>query len=217
MEINNFIFLCFIRIYLKNKKIIFLYFFTQARTSILILIGLIWNSIGPLSLAPTFSFSSLIIFLRVRLKMGAPPLHFWLPPFCMYLDWDSILIFLTIQKIIPLIILSINNFPSIMYFPTIILCIIIPPFIMFNRTSFKKLLTYASINQTGWIIILIFQCPSRWLMYILLYSLSLFIFTNSIKFYMLDQLRTPVNSTLNKLINMLILINISGLPHFLFL
>lgn len=216
IEINNFIFLCFIRIYLKNKKIIFLYFFTQARTSMLVLIGLIWNSIDPLTLYPSLSPPSLIIFLRIRLKMGVPPIHFWLLPFCIYLNWDSFLIFLTIQKIIPFIFLSINNLPSIIYFPTIILCIIIPPFIIFNRTNLKKLLTYASINQTGWIIVLIFQCPSRWLIYIFIYFLSFFILISSIKFHMLNSSWTPVNSTLNKLINMFILINISGLPPFSF-
>lgn len=85
IEINNFIFLCLIRLYLKNKKIIFFYFFTQATASMLI--GLLCNSITLFYNSAFFSSPSFIIFLNLILKLGIPSLHFWLPVFSV---WDEI-------------------------------------------------------------------------------------------------------------------------------
>lgn len=46
---------------------------------------------------------------------------------------------------------------------------------MINLLNFKILLTYSSINQTRWILLLIFLKNLFWLIYILIYRLILFI------------------------------------------
>lgn len=211
IEINNFLFLCLISISIKNKKIIFLYFFTQMAASLLFLFGLLWQLIIFYFNIPLL-IPSIIIFISLILKLGAPPFHFWLPLLSIYLKWNMIFLLFFIQKIIPFIILSFQNFPFTFYSPIIILCIIIPPFMIFNRTNIKKLLAYASINQIGWMLILIFQCLITWISYIILYSLSLFLLINSIKIWKINELFNSINSLPNKLLNIIIIINISGLP-----
>lgn len=177
----------------------------------LLLIGLLWQLLIFYSNTPLL-IPLLLIFLSLILKLGTPPLHFWLPTFAIYSKWNTIFLLLSIQKIIPFIILFLNNFPSTFYYPVIVLCIIIPPFMILNRTNLKKLLTYASINQTGWILLLIFQCLITWILYIVFYSISLYIIINSIKIWKISEFFTQINYLPNKLLSMLIIINISGLP-----
>jgi len=95
IEINNFIFLFYLTLLIKNKKIIFLYFFTQAIASFLILIPLIFNY----TLIQNFYIINIIIIIGLLLKLGLPPFHFWFPIISIYIDWYIITILFSIQKI----------------------------------------------------------------------------------------------------------------------
>jgi len=147
------------------------------------------------------SFINQIIILSLLIKLGIPPLHFWLPIISIYIDWIIILILFSIQKIIPFIIISliINNIIIITII--IILRIIIPPFIIFKINNLKKLISYSSL----------------WLSYLIIYRLTLIIFVYIISFYSSSNFSSWINlSTPNKLIILSIIINISGLPPFTF-
>jgi len=163
------------------------------------------------------SFINQIIILSLLIKLGIPPLHFWLPIISIYIDWIIILILFSIQKIIPFIIISliINNIIIITII--IILRIIIPPFIIFKINNLKKLISYSSINQIGWILLVIIISPKLWLSYLIIYRLTLIIFVYIISFYSSSNFSSWINlSTPNKLIILSIIINISGLPPFTF-
>jgi hypothetical protein len=68
IEINNFIFLFRLTLFIKNKKIIFLNFFIQAIASFLLLIPL------TLSYSINYYSSSInqIIIIRLLIKLGLP-------------------------------------------------------------------------------------------------------------------------------------------------
>lgn len=127
---------------------------------------------------------------------------------------------LTIQKIIPFYILSffsifVNKF---LFYIIILICSIIPLFNIINLIRFKILLTYSSINQSSWLIILIYFKNFFWLIYLITYSLILFSILLILNFYHL--IFNNINLNFLKLnINLLILfifINIARLPPFTF-
>jgi len=179
IEINNFIFLFYLTLFIKNKKIIFLYFFIQAVASFVLLIP------STLSYSINYYSSSInqIIIISLLVKLGLPPLHFWLPIISIYIDWIIILILFSIQKIIPFIIIALIISNLIIITVLIILRIIIPPFIILKINNIKKLISYSSINQIGWILLIIIISPKLWFIYLLTYSLTIRIFVYLISFY----------------------------------
>lgn len=132
------------------------------------------------------------------------------------MPWHLLYILITIQKIIPFYLISLISIPSTIFYLIIILCSIIPPYIMLNINNFKILLSYSSINQTRWIILLTILKPIIWLQYFLFYCLilsCLFYFINFLK------IKKNFNNTyifkLNTIIFLLTL-NLASLPPFSF-
>jgi len=151
------------------------------------------------------------------LKLGLPPFHFWFPIISIYIDWYIITILFSIQKIIPFIIISFINYHSFYFIIIIILTIIIPPIIIFKITNLKKLIAYSSINQIGWILFIIIISPKIWLIYLLIYLTSMIIFTFIISQYSFSNFNSWIIITPSiKIIIIIIMINISGLPPFTF-
>lgn len=214
IEINNFIFIFYLLISLKNKKIILLFFLIQVTTSFFIIISIL------IYFLTTFNNSylthSTIFFYGLILKIGRAPLHFWVPLLSLHLNWLLITIFFTLQKIIPLTILTLIKPHSIFFLICLILCIIIPPFMILNSTKFKKLLAYSSINQIGWIIFLIFLTPKFWVSYFIVYSLSLSLTIHIIKINKIYFISWKKIYKSTKLLFIIIIINLSGTPPFSF-
>jgi len=201
-------------LFIKNKKIIFLYFFTQAIASFLIIISIIFNYI----LIRNFSLINLIIIIGLLIKLGLPPFHFWFPIISIYIDWNIILILFSIQKIIPFIIISLINLHSFYFIIIITLTIIIPPIIIFKIINLKKLIAYSSINQIGWMLFIIIVSSKIWLIYLSIYFSSIIIFIFIISYYSSSSnFNSWIKLTpLTKIIIISIIINISGLPPFSF-
>nr|DAC76935.1 TPA_asm: NADH dehydrogenase subunit 2 [Tetraponera aethiops] len=169
MEINNFMFISMMMMDTKEKKMIFLYFITQMMASTLMIISLIINPLMMVSLSQIFMFSSLMI------KGGIPPFHFWMPLISMFLEWKTIFFLCTIQKVIPLNMFNLFNLSNLMIITITFMTLVIPSISMMTMKNFKKLIIYSSINQSGWMIILIFLKHPFWLMYMMMYSLMMFL------------------------------------------
>nr|YP_009773376.1 NADH dehydrogenase subunit 2 [Nierstraszella lineata]QIZ12578.1 NADH dehydrogenase subunit 2 [Nierstraszella lineata] len=155
------------------------YFLIQAIGSSLILFGSLfmyslngsWNFYNHTTINP-------IIFIAILLKLGAPPLHFWLPDVIIGMSWTSSLILLTWQKMVPLFLLAtFFHAPST---PLTIICIlssIIGGVGGMNQTSLRPLLAYSSIGHMGWILCGVLLTPVYGLIYFFIYStISCFIF-----------------------------------------
>lgn len=182
IEINNFIFICYICIEIKIKKNIFLFYIIQILTSLLLIFPLIINNFFLLN---NQNISILNFYLALILKLGIPPFHLWIIYLSSFMPWKILFIFLTIQKIIPFYIFSLIKINLWIFFLLIILSSYIPIFKIINILNFKILLTYSSINQSRWIFILIFFKNLFWLIYILIYRIILLIisiFFNYFKF-----------------------------------
>lgn len=214
IEINNFIFIYYLIISLKNKKIMLLFFIIQVLVSFCIILSIL------ISILSTFNnfhlWYSSISFYSLILKTGRAPLHFWIPILMPHLNWLTITTLLTIQKIIPLVILTLIKPHSILYIICILLCMVIPPFMILNLSKFKKLLAYSSVNQIGWIILLILLNPKFWTTYFTFYSLSFTLITFLIKSHKIaltSWIKTPPSF---KILFLIRIINISGIPPFSF-
>jgi len=168
MEINNFLFICLLNYYIQNKKINFFYFIIQIIASLIIIYSIIINNL--ILINNLFNF---LIILSLILKLSLPPFHFWLPIISIYIPWNILFILLTLQKIIPFYIISLIKINIIFIYFNIILCSILPPFIILNLTNFKILISYSSINQARWIILLITLKNIIWIKYFIFYIIIL--------------------------------------------
>ena len=211
IEINNFLFICYLASYIKNKKIIFFYFLIQTIPSIILILRISINFTNILNK----KIIIYLIYLSLLIKLGIPPFHFWMPLISLYLFWDILFFILTIQKIIPFYIFSLINIEKYQILFILIRCSIIPPLTIFNLTNIKKLLTYSSINQTSWLIILIYFKNILWLIYFSIYSLLIIII-----FFILSKHKIYYNFLhLNHNLNILLLVitlNLARTPPFIF-
>lgn len=214
MEINNFLFISFIHIQIKNKKIIFTYFIIQIIASFIIIFTIIINNFFFLN-----DYISLLFLIALLFKLGIPPFHIWLPIITPFLSWNNLFILLTIQKLIPFYILSLIKINIIILYLVLIICCIIPPYISFNKNNFKLIIAYSSINQSSWIILLIYLKIFLWFNYFIFYTLisfSLFWFINYFKIIINFKYLPLFNNIKLNIIPFILLLNISGIPPFSF-
>jgi len=89
---------------------------------------------------------------------------------------------------------------------------------MLNLSNFKILLSYSSINQSSWIILLIYIKSLIWLKYFLFYSLillSIFTFIYLYKIFINTSYLNFYQTNFN-IILVLFIFNIAGIPPFSF-
>lgn len=92
-----------------------------------------------------------------------------------------------------------------------------PPISIFNLINFKILISYSSINQSGWILFLINLKIIIWIKYFIFYRLILLSLTYLIHFFKINYNSNNIYN--NKNFNILLLFyifNLSGLPPFSF-
>lgn len=141
----------------------------------------------------------------------------WLPLIAKFLPWNILLILLTLQKIIPFYIISLITLHPYLLYIIIIICSIIPPYIILNITNFKLLISYSSINQSRWIILLIYFKNIIWFKYFIFYSIISFRLFSIIH---LSKITISFNYSKSQfkfnLLFIILIFNISGLPPFSF-
>nr|ARH54182.1 NADH dehydrogenase subunit 2 [Coleoptera sp. 1 AH-2016] len=194
------------------------YFITQALASTILLLSILIfyknsqfleNMINP----------SILINSSLMMKMGAAPFHFWLPEVSTGLNWKMVFTLLTWQKIAPMILLS-YEFSNLYFLSMIIVSsTIIGSFYGMNQTCLRKIFTYSSINHTSWMIASIFSSMDIWLYYFLIYTtinFNIMIIFSSYKIFYTNQLNKLLsyNKTM-KLLLMMNLLSLGGLPPFL--
>lgn len=209
IEINNFIFICLICLKTSKKKIIFFYFIIQTIASLLIIFSLLYRSFFFFQFNP----SKIIFILSLSLKLGIPPFHLWIPSISLFLSWEILFFFLSIQKIIPLYIISLIEIKPLIFYLIILTSSFISTFKIIINLNFKIILTYSSINQTRWIILLIIFKNILWFIYFIIYSLILLIINIIFQFlnisYNFFYSIKPLNI---QLIYIFIFFNIARLP-----
>nr|SPP23459.1 NADH dehydrogenase subunit 2 [Atrophaneura dixoni] len=192
------------------------YFLTQSIASINFLFSIILKLIMLKNFEMNLIFS-ILINSSMLMKMGSAPFHFWFPNIIEGLSWFNCFILMSWQKISPMILLSYyinNNF--IMLIAT--LNVIIGTLGGFNQTSLRKIMTFSSINNLGWMLMSLLISNNLWMFYFLFYTffISIMCFTFSMfNIFFLNQLFI-VNMNYSIKFSLFInFLSLSGLPPFL--
>nr|AIU41109.1 NADH dehydrogenase subunit 2 [Parnassius imperator] len=192
------------------------YFLTQSIASINFLFSILLKMI----LLKNFEINNLFSILinsSMLMKMGSTPFHFWFPNIIEGLSWFNCFILMTWQKIPPMILLSYymnNNF--LMFI--MIFNVIVGTMGGINQTSLRKLLSFSSINNLGWMLAALMMTENLWIFYLMMYSFLISImciFFNMLNIYYINQLfimNMKFSLKMSLLINFL---SLGGLPPFL--
>nr|YP_010729869.1 NADH dehydrogenase subunit 2 [Parnassius jacobsoni]WEF74740.1 NADH dehydrogenase subunit 2 [Parnassius jacobsoni] len=192
------------------------YFLTQSIASINFLFSILLKMI----LLKNFEINNLFSILinsSMLMKMGSTPFHFWFPNIIEGLSWFNCFILMTWQKISPMILLSYymnNNF--LMFI--MIFNVILGALGGINQTSLRKLLSFSSINNLGWMLAALMMTENLWIFYLMMYSFLISImclFFNMLNIFYINQLfimNMKFSLKMSLLINFL---SLGGLPPFL--
>lgn len=168
------------------------YLIIQTYFIILALMGLLWFP--------------LLLILGFLLKIGLPPIHIWFMKLAFLMEKWVFLVFSTIHKLFPLLLLG-RLFLSRSYFFWILL--LIAGRLIFQVFDFFFILLASSVIHRSWTLLAIqFNIKLR-LTYWILYSLVFFIFLRTVHFYLL--FKRGIEQSSSTAIAWLIL---SGLPPF---
>lgn len=181
------------------------YFIIQSLRSVIL--------ISSALLIENFSANKIQILVRIAifLKLGTAPLHFWLPVIVENIRNYQLMFLLTWQKLAPLyLIFSLPLQPITIIF--IISRLVIGAVNSINELRIFTLITYSSINHTGWILLSMLCNELTSILYIFLYTI------------LIIAILTPINSknnqicwllkNSNKYIIFLNLLSLGGLPPF---
>nr|URX53254.1 NADH dehydrogenase subunit 2 [Glyptotermes perparvus] len=158
------------------------------------------------------------VMTPLLLKMGAAPLHWWFPSVMEGLSWMNCLVMMTVQKIAPMILISYVLKMNTATLSIIMASVVIGSLGGMNQTSLRKILTYSSINHTGWMLAAMLGGDNLWLMYFTVYSLLTLAITVIAKSYnisFVNQTMTTNGSAKTKYILFSTLLSLGGLPPFI--
>nr|YP_009253516.1 NADH dehydrogenase subunit 2 [Cryptocercus kyebangensis]AKF02183.1 NADH dehydrogenase subunit 2 [Cryptocercus kyebangensis] len=165
------------------------------------------------------NINTMIIMTPLLLKSGAAPFHWWFPSVMEGISWMNCLLLMTMQKVAPMMLISymmkMNPFSSTI----ILMSTIVGAIGGFNQLSIRKILTYSSINHTGWMLAALMINENMWIMYFTIYSML----TTTIVMIIKPFNTSFINQTLlmNKEMNSMkfmmftTLLSMGGLPPFM--
>nr|WAX39142.1 NADH dehydrogenase subunit 2 [Anaplecta sp. 3 ZQW-2020] len=194
------------------------YFIVQAMASSILIFMVTTTTIMKPLIMNTL-FTEMPLNLPLLIKLGSAPFHWWFPSVMEGLQWSNCFILLTIQKIAPLTIISytmtLNSISTIL----IMASVIVGSMGGYNQTSLRKILTYSSINHLGWLIPATIVSKPMFLVYLTIYSLMNWIITSlmsSMSASNINQINSSSRSnTLKKILMMMTLLSLGGLPPFI--
>nr|AQP27693.1 NADH dehydrogenase subunit 2 [Microcerotermes crassus] len=164
-------------------------------------------------------YTPMIICTPLLLKSGAAPLHWWFPGVMEGLSWENCALLMTVQKAAPLMLMSYLIEINVFTLSIILLSTIVGSIGGLNQTSMRKILTYSSINHTGWMLIALTTSENLWLVYFVIYSTLALAVVSAIKLsgtsFINQTMMTNKDATLMKFMMFTSLLSLGGLPPFL--
>lgn len=152
IELNTIIFICFLFNNNKQKiERVLNYFIVQRVSSLFLLYRFIRGELWAMNITRP----RLLIIITLCLKVGGAPFHRWFIPIALAIS-DKILLWivLTIQKIIPLILLTLNrrkiNWILIIF---VTLCVILGRSLNIAQASIKIIIILSRLSNMGWLLI----------------------------------------------------------------
>nr|YP_009112539.1 NADH dehydrogenase subunit 2 [Paranephrops planifrons]CEK40189.1 NADH dehydrogenase subunit 2 [Paranephrops planifrons] len=189
------------------------YFLIQALGSAIIIMS---STLSPLSL----NFTLPLFSLALLLKLGAAPFHFWFPQVMEGLNWIQAIMLMTIQKLAPMFLLSYltqNSFSNMTIFSSALICAMIGAVGGINQLSLRKIMAFSSINHMSWMLFAMLINETSWTIYFFLYSLisiSVALLFLSLQSYYFSHLLNTNTHLFPKMISIMSLLSLGGLPPF---
>nr|AYE84591.1 NADH dehydrogenase subunit 2 [Encarsia obtusiclava] len=213
MEINLISFIC-LMVFDKNLKneLTMNYFLIQSFNSYLFLTSFILMN-SKLNI-----IMILIMYMSILSKIGLPPFYIWYLKLMKNMNWMNLYFMSTIQKLIPLIILNNIMMNKLMNFMIIYLILIsfFSSIKGLNQNNLKIILTYSSIIQISWMLMLMMNSELMMLNYFLIYSfinLNLSLMFNKFNIETLNNLMNlKMNNKNNFFLIMLMIFSLSSMP-----
>nr|YP_009351716.1 NADH dehydrogenase subunit 2 [Thoracotermes macrothorax]AQP30481.1 NADH dehydrogenase subunit 2 [Thoracotermes macrothorax] len=164
-------------------------------------------------------YAPMVISTPLLLKSGAAPLHWWFPGVMEGLSWENCALLMTVQKAAPLMLMSYLIEINIFTLMIILMSTIVGSIGGLNQTSMRKILTYSSINHTGWMLIALSTSENMWMMYFMIYSTLAVTVVLTIKLsgtsFINQTMMTNSDITMTKFMMFTSLLSLGGLPPFL--
>lgn len=161
-----------------------------------------------------FLINALIPPLALMIKSGTAPFHAWTPEIALNINFLRLFLFLTIQKIIPLLIICSSwNYWLMWIIPINMLVGAIGGI---SQSSINKILVYSSINNIGWILIRSLESLFIFYLYFLFYlilNIHILIIIFNIKIKWISQFKSQ--NIFKKISYTSSIISFRGLPPFI--
>nr|YP_011017315.1 NADH dehydrogenase subunit 2 [Amblyomma boeroi]WQF68978.1 NADH dehydrogenase subunit 2 [Amblyomma boeroi] len=154
-----------------------------------------------------------LIAISMMIKLAVIPFHFWMISISEMIDYKSLFVLISIQKVIPLFITSKYNFDILFVF--VILSSIFGSLLALNTKMIKKILIFSSISHQGWMISLILAKSNFWISYIFIYSFLIFSILNSLNKSMTIQNLFNTKTFFSKMAMISLFLSLGGMPPFL--
>nr|YP_009500701.1 NADH dehydrogenase subunit 2 [Diclidophlebia paucipunctata]AWU48883.1 NADH dehydrogenase subunit 2 [Diclidophlebia paucipunctata] len=212
MEMNLMTFLFFImkKKYNLNESTM-KYFIIQSCGSLIFLFSI---SMNIKFFTQEFLSSAMIPPIALALKSGMAPLHSWMPGIVKNFNFNSLILFLTFQKIIPLFIMFSSWYMTSLWFA--ILSVMVGSLSGLNQSSLIKMLLFSSVNNTGWMIISLSLSMNSFCVFFLIYLITnwtLIKFLEIMKIKWMIQIKK--SNFMVKTNLMILFLSLSGLPPFM--
>nr|YP_009048848.1 NADH dehydrogenase subunit 2 [Paratrioza sinica]AID54939.1 NADH dehydrogenase subunit 2 [Paratrioza sinica] len=213
MELNllSFIFMLLKEKTIMNTESTMSYFMIQAIGSLMFLFVINVNMIFYNEIS---SINAWAPPLALMLKSGMAPLHSWTPSVVSKFNPSSLFMFLTMQKLVPMVILFSSWFSICTWisFTNIFMGSIGG----ITQASVHKLLVSSSINNIGWMILCMMQSILMFVIFFFSYTMMNFLTINFVKTFKIKWV-VQINSMTytNKLLFFSLMMSLGGLPPFL--
>nr|AQP29479.1 NADH dehydrogenase subunit 2 [Microcerotermes sp. G TB-2017] len=196
------------------------YFIVQVLASATLLFMVVMSTLTEdLFTFETNPYTPMIICTPLLLKSGAAPLHWWFPGVMEGLSWENCALLMTVQKAAPLMLMSYLIEINVFTLSIILMSTIVGSIGGLNQTSMRKILTYSSINHTGWMLIALTTSENLWLMYFMIYSALALTVVSAISLsgtsFINQTMMTNKDAALMKFMMFTSLLSLGGLPPFL--
>nr|URX53293.1 NADH dehydrogenase subunit 2 [Neotermes sp. 1 AB-2022a] len=195
------------------------YFIIQAMASASLMFMVMMSALASQSLPLSNEVYEYAIMTPLLLKMGAAPLHWWFPSVMEGLSWTNCLLMMTVQKAAPMMLTSYLIKVTNLTLMIILLSAFVGALGGMNQTSLRKILTYSSINHTGWMLTAAMGGNNLWALYFAVYSLltsTMTTITKSFNISFINQtLMANSSKTTIKFMLFTTLLSLGGLPPFI--
>nr|YP_010117805.1 NADH dehydrogenase subunit 2 [Cryptotermes havilandi]QPN53777.1 NADH dehydrogenase subunit 2 [Cryptotermes havilandi]URX52838.1 NADH dehydrogenase subunit 2 [Cryptotermes havilandi]URX52877.1 NADH dehydrogenase subunit 2 [Cryptotermes havilandi]URX54396.1 NADH dehydrogenase subunit 2 [Cryptotermes havilandi] len=159
-----------------------------------------------------------VIMTPLLMKMGAAPMHWWFPSVMEGLSWENCLLMMTVQKAAPMMLTSYLMKVDYLILAVVMMSVMVGSAGGMNQTSLRKILTYSSINHTGWMLMALAGGSNLWMMYFAMYSLLTAAVIMTTKMYnisFINQTMSMSGKTATKFVLFTNLLSLGGLPPFI--